>query len=141
VALEQKWLQSDWRWYVGVLRGEIPEAECRLLLSGDKQLDWKLGSSRQVDYFFRMGVPGLQLIEVDRPPRALPDRGGWIFYQISRENVAWDDVQQSQTLAIKLRETLLLNSGSLPGSRRLEVSHAGNPASLEFALFAVPQMT
>jgi type VI secretion system protein ImpJ len=139
VSLEPKWLQSDWRWYVGVLRGEIPETECRLLLSGNKQLDWKLGSSRQVDYFFKMGVPGLQLIEVDRPPRALPDRGGWIYYQISRENVAWNDVQQSQTLAIKLRETLLLNRDSLPGNRRLEVIHAGNPASLEFALFAVPQ--
>jgi len=139
VTLEPKWLQSDWRWYVGVLRGEIPEDECRSLLSGNTQLDWKLGSARQVDHLFRMGVPGLQLIPLDRPPRALPDKGGWLYYQIGRESVAWNDVRDTQSLAIRLRETLLLNREALIGNRRIEVSHHGNPATLEFSLFAVPQ--
>jgi type VI secretion system protein ImpJ len=141
VTLEPKWLQADWRWYVGVLRGEIPEEECRSLLSGNTQLDWKLGSARQVDHLFRMGVPGLQLQPLDRPPRALPDKGGWLYYQVGRENVAWNDVRDSQSLAIRLRETLLLNRDALVGKRRIEVSHRGNPAMLEFALFAVPQTT
>lgn len=139
VALEAKWLQADWRWYVGVLRGEMPEEECRRLLNGNTQLDWKLGSTRQVDHLFRMGVPGLQLLPVDRPPRALPDKGGWLYYQIGRENVAWNDVRDSQSLSIRLRETLLLNSASLPGNRRIQVSREGQPISLEFALFAVPR--
>lgn len=139
VTLESKWLQSDWRWYVGVLRGEIPEEECRSLLSGNTQLDWKLGSARQVDHLFKMGVPGLQLLPLDRPPRALPDKGGWLYYQVGRENVAWNDVRDTQSLAIRLRETLLLNREGLLGNRRIEVSHKGNPAVLEFALFAVPQ--
>ncbi|MFZ4733099.1 MAG: type VI secretion system baseplate subunit TssK, partial [Pirellulales bacterium] len=99
VTLEPKWLQADWRWYVGVLRGEIPEDECRSLLSGNTQLDWKLGSARQVDHLFKMGVPGLQLLPLDRPPRALPDKGGWLYYQVGRENVAWNDVRDSQSLA------------------------------------------
>jgi type VI secretion system protein ImpJ len=141
VTLEPKWLQSDWRWYVGVLRGEIPEEDCRSLLSGNTQLDWKLGSARQVDHLFRMGVPGLQLLPLDRPPRALPDKGGWLYYQIGRENVAWNDVRDTQSLAIRLRETLLLNRDALVGNRRIEVTHKGNPAVLEFALFAVPQTT
>ncbi len=139
VTLETKWLQADWRWYIGVLRGEISEEECRSLLNGNTQLDWKLGSARQVDHLFRMGVPGLQLISVDRPPRALPDKGGWLYYQISRENVAWNDVRDTQSLSIRLRETLLLNGASLPGNRRIEVSRDGHPVSLEFALFAVPR--
>ena len=139
VTLEPKWLQADWRWYVGVLRGEIPEDECRSMLSGNAQLDWKLGSARQVDHLFKMGVPGLQLIPLDRPPRALPDKGGWLYYQIGRENVAWNDVRDSQSLAIRLRETLLLNRDALIGNRRIEVSHKNNPAAMEFALFAVPQ--
>lgn len=139
VTLEPKWLQPDWRWYVGVLRGEIPEDECRSLLSGNTQLDWKLGSARQVDHLFKMGVPGLQLLPIDRPPRALPDKGGWLYYQVGRESVAWNDVRDTQSLAIRLRETLLLNRDALVGKRRIEVTHKGNPVMLEFALFAVSQ--
>jgi type VI secretion system protein ImpJ len=143
VSLEAKWLQSDWRWYVGVLRGEMSEEECRILLTrakdGSAQLDWKLGSASQVDQLFRMGMPGLQLIPIDRPPQALPQKGSWVYYQIGRESVAWNSVRDTQTLSIRLRETLLLNKEKLVGSRRLEVMHKGTPAVLEFSLFAVPQ--
>jgi type VI secretion system protein ImpJ len=145
VSLEAKWLQSDWRWYVGVLRGEMTEEECRILLTrakdGAAQLDWVLGSAGQVDQLFKMGIPGLQLIPVDRPPQALPQKGGWVYYQIGRESVAWNGVRDTQTLSVRLRETLLLNKEKLVGSRRLEVSHKGTPAVLEFSLFAVPQTT
>lgn len=143
VTLEPKWLQSDWRWYVGVLRGEISVEACDALLNvdgqGESQLDLKLGSARQVDHLFRMGVPGLKLIRMDRSPRALPEKGGWLYYQVSRENVAWNDVRDSQSLAIRLRETHILNRDALIGKRPIQVSHKGQPVTMEFSLFAVPQ--
>jgi len=143
VTLDPKWLQADWRWYVGVLRGEISAEECDALLNVDGQraarLDLKLGSARQVDHLFRMGVPGLKLMRMDRTPRALPDKGGWLYYQVGRESVAWNDVRDSQSLAMRLRDTHIVNGGSLVGSRRVEVLHEGNPVTFEFALFALPQ--
>lgn len=143
VTLKPKWLQSDWRWYVGVLRGEISVEECDALLNVDGQraarLDLKLGSAGQVDHLFRMGVPGLKLMRMDRTPRVLPDKGGWLYYQVGRENVAWNDVRDSQTLAMRLRETNIVNPDALVGNRRIEVLHQGNPIGFEFALFAVPR--
>jgi len=143
VAIEPKWLQSDWKWYVGVLRGEISAEECDALLNVDGQraarLDLKLGSAGQVDHLFRMGVPGLKLMRMDRTPRALPDKGGWLYYQVGRENVAWNDVRDSQSLAMRLRDTHIANGGDLLGNRRVQVLHEGNPVAFEFALFAVPQ--
>lgn len=143
VTLDPKWLQTDWRWYVGVLREEISAEECDALLNVDGQraarLDLKLGSARQVDHLFRMGVPGLKLIRMDRTPRALPEKGGWLYYQVGRESVAWSDVRDSQSLAMRLRDTNIVNGDGLVGSRRVEVLHDGSPVTLEFALFAVPQ--
>jgi type VI secretion system protein ImpJ len=140
VSLEPKWLQSDWQWYVGVSRGDLPEVECRELLSAG-QLDWKLGSSRQVEILFKHRAEGLQLVPLDRPPRALPAHRDWIYYQISRQNTAWKDVQETQTLAMRLKDSLILNRESLPGERKLMVSSRGRQAALQFALFAVPTRT
>lgn len=145
VTLDPKWLESDWRWFVGALRGEMSTEECDALLNVDGQraarLDLKLGSAGQVDHLFQMGFPGLKLIRMDRTPRALPDKGGWLYYQVGRDSVAWNDVRDSQSLAMRLRDTNIVNGTGLVGSRRVEVLHEGNPVSLEFALFAVPQTT
>lgn len=139
VAIEPKWLQSDWQCYVGALRGDLPEEVCHRLLTGDKHLDWKLGSAEEVDRLFRMGVPGLELIPVERPPRALPARSGWLYYKIGTESPAWRSVQATQSMAIRVRDSAILNAEQLAGRRRLEVSYEGRVAALEFALFAVPK--
>jgi type VI secretion system protein ImpJ len=137
VTLEPKWFSSDWQWYVGVARGELTETECRDLLSAG-QLDWKLGSSRQVEVLFKHRAEGLQLVPMDRSPRALPANRDWIFYQVSRQNAVWKDVQETQTLAMRLKESLIVNRDSLSGERQLIVSAKGRQAALQFALFAVP---
>ncbi len=138
VTLEPKWFNSDWQWYIGVNKGDIPEQECRELLSAG-QLDWKFGSSRQVEILFKHRAEGLRLILVDRTIRALPSRGEWIYYEVDRkDSPAWRDVQETQTLAMRLRDTLIVNRDRLQGERRLEVSLRGKRATLQFALFAVP---
>lgn len=138
VTLEPKWFNSDWQWYIGVNKGDLPEQECRELLSAG-QLDWKFGSSRQVEILFKHRAEGMRLMLVDRTIRALPSRGEWIYYEVDRkDSPAWRDVQETQTLAMRLRDTLIVNRDRLQGERRLEVSLRGKRATLQFALFAVP---
>jgi type VI secretion system protein ImpJ len=138
VAMDPKWLQSDWQCYIGVLRGDVPEAECHRLLTGNADLDWKLGSADEVDRLFRMGLPGLELFPLERPPRALPARVGWSYYRIGTENPAYKAVQLSQSLAIRLRDSSVANSRTLAGQRRVDVASGERPGALEFAVFAVP---
>ena len=138
VSLEPRWLESGWQCYVGIFRGDLTEQECRDLLTGNNNLDWKLGSSEDVERLFRLGVPGLQLLPTDRPPRALPARIGWTYYRIGTENPAFKAVQLSQSLAIRLRDSSIANGSTLMGQRRVEVACGERPGALEFAVFAVP---
>lgn len=137
VSLEPKWLNPDWNWYVGVNRGNISEAECQMLLSAGA-LDWKMGSSGQVDLLFKNRAPGVHLVPLPQAPRALPASGGWLYYEVTRGSAAWKDVQVTQTLAMRFKEELISNLDTLQGQRKLVVSARGKQAVLEFALFAVP---
>lgn len=138
-ALDPPWLHSGWQWYVGVKADAATEREIRELLQPGK-LDWKLGSSKQVDLIFKHGIPGVALKPLDQPPRALPARQGWVFYELRRDpdNAAWKDVLATQTLAMRFTEELISNLAELKGQRKLEVSAFGKRNTLEFALFAVP---
>lgn len=138
VTLEPKWFNSDWSWYIGVNKGDLTQQECRELLSSG-QLDWKFGSSRQVEILFTQRAEGLQLAPLDRPVRALPARQEWMYYEISRRDTpAWRDVQATQSLAMRLRDSLIVNHDRLQGERQLVVQVKGRNVPLQFALFAVP---
>ncbi|MCU0871326.1 MAG: type VI secretion system baseplate subunit TssK [Pirellulaceae bacterium] len=139
VSLEPQWFNSDWQWFIGVDKGDLSVQECRDLLSPG-QLDWKFGSSRQVEYLFTQRAEGLQLNPMDRPIRALPARANWLYYEVKQAgtSAAWRDVQETQTLALRLRDTLIMNRDRLQGERKLVVSARGKPVTLQFALFAVP---
>jgi len=137
VSLESRWLGADWQWYVGVMRGGLTPEQCIALLSPGA-LNWKLGSSRQVEALFKYGQIGVQLTPLAQAPRALPPSKDWIYYQVSRGNAAWKDVLETQTLAMRLQEKLIVNLDRLQGDRNLIVSHGGKQYPLQFALFAVP---
>lgn len=137
-SLDQKWLHSDWQCYVGVHRGELTEETCHRLLTGDSHLDWKLGSAEEVDRIFRLGLPGIELQPVEQIPRALPARSGWLYYRVVAKTAAWESVQVTQTMGIRLRDTLITNPEQLPGQRKVEVAFDNRTATLEFAVFAVP---
>jgi type VI secretion system protein ImpJ len=137
VSLEAKWLGADWQWFVGVMRGSLTEQECMTLLSPG-ELDWKLGSARQVDSLFEYGAEGLRLTPLPQSPRALPPGRDWVYYEVSRDNAPWKDVLQTQTLAMRLKDSLIVNRSELQGERKLVVSHRGKQVAVQFALFAVP---
>ncbi len=138
VTLEPNWFHSNWQWFVGVNKGDLTRQECRELLSSG-QLDWKLGSGRQVELLFKHRAEGVELHPVDRPPRALPAKSDWIYFELPRsESSAWRDVQETQTLAMRLKDSLIVNLDQLQGGKDMVVSSQGRKTTLQFALFAVP---
>jgi type VI secretion system protein ImpJ len=136
VSIEPKWLLPGWSWYVGVNGQNVSDRDCRDLLRPGK-LDWKMGSSQQIDLIFRHGLPGVEQKELNQTPRALPPHN-WVFYEIQRGNAAWKDVLGTQTLALRFKEELIGNIDTLAGQRQLEVVLPDKRAIMEFALFAVP---
>lgn len=138
VALDPRWFNSDWQWFVGVSKGDLSEFECRDLLSPG-QLDWKFGSSRQVEILFKRRAEGIKLEPLNRAVRALPTQQDWVYYQVEQDgSPAWRDVQATQSLAIRLKDTSILNLDKLQGERQMIVSALGRRVPLQFALFAVP---
>jgi len=137
VTLEPRWFNADWQWFIGVKKGEVSEQEAREILSPGR-LDWKFGSSRQVEILFQRRAEGVQLVPVDRPIRALPARQDWLYYEVRKDTSAWRDVQETQTLAMRLKDSLIVNLDRLQGERQLIVSTHGKNVPLQFALFAVP---
>ncbi len=135
VAIEPEWLHATWDWYVGVNGQNVTASDCRELLRPGK-LDWKLGSSQQIDLIFRHGLPGVELLELTQTPRALPPHG-WNYYEVQRDNAAWKDVLATQTLSMRFKEELIGNLANLGGQRKLEVMQQDKRAILEIALFAV----
>ena len=138
VSLEPAWFNSNWHWYIGVKQNELSEQECRDLLSAG-HLDWKLGSARQVEFLFKQRASGLQLVPVNRAISALPHRHEWLYYEVPRQDSpAWRDVQATQTLAMRLKDSLIVNAERLQGEQTLVVSAFGRKIPLQFALFSVP---
>lgn len=138
VSLEPRWFNSDWQWLIGVKKGDLTAHELRELLSPG-QLDWKLGSARQVEILFKRRAEGVQLVPADRTIRALPTGEDWTYYDVPRtDSPAWRDVQETETLAMRLKDSLIVNLDRLQGERQLVVRAGGRQVTLEFALFAVP---
>lgn len=138
VTLDPRWFHSDWQWFIGVDKGELTQRECLELLSPG-QLDIKLGSSRQVEFLFKQRASGVTLTPVDRSVRALPGRADWVFFEVPKQDTpAWRDVQETQTLAIRLKDSVIANLDRLQGQQTLVVAAFGRKIALKFALFAVP---
>lgn len=137
VTLEPAWLDSSWQMYVGV-QSQLEPEECIRLLTKAGQLDMKIGSSDRVDAIFREGAAGLRVAPTPRPPRVLPQLPGQVYFQIQREASPeeWQNVLRSLTVAIRLRETLIL--GNIQGQRVLTVRAAGRTTPLQFTLYVVP---
>ncbi len=136
VTLEPAWLESAWQLFIGV-RSPLETEECIRLLTKPGQLDMKAGSSDRVDAIFKLGQAGLRFTHNPRPPRALPELPGQIYFQISRDAAAeWQNVHKSLTLALRLNEKLI--AGNIQGQRVLTIRTGSQTATLEFTLYAVP---
>lgn len=137
-AFDAQWRQSNWQWFVGVYSTELSDGEVQELLS-PVHLDWKLGSTRQVNELFSQRAAGLEMTPLNRTIRALPPRADWSYYEIPRaDSPAWRDVLETLSVAIRLKDSLIVNRDKLDGSTEIVVRYRGRPVPLRFALFAVP---
>ncbi|MCA9128402.1 MAG: type VI secretion system baseplate subunit TssK [Planctomycetales bacterium] len=135
VQLEPEWFGLEWDWFFGVDPVNIGRDECFQLLKDS--IDWKLGSSDKVEEYMTLRKRGIKLRPVPQVPSALPKRGNWVYFQIRREDDAWNHVQATQTMAMRVRSEQIANLDSLEGARRLRLSIDGTAYGLEFAIFAV----
>lgn len=135
VQLEPEWFGMEWDWYFGVDPVNIGRDECFQLLKDS--IDWKLGSSDKVEEYMTLRKRGVKLRPVPQVPRALPSRGNWVYFQIRREDDAWNHVQVTQTMAMRVRSEQIANLDNLEGARRLRLAIDGKAYGLEFAVFAV----
>ncbi len=136
VALEPSWFGHEWEWFIGVDAGQTPPEECFHLLASGK-IDWKLGSTDQIDFLFQQRAEGVRLLPVKQVPRALPVRGNWIYFSISRDNDAWKQVQLTNSLGMRVKEEQIHNINNLQGQRKIIIHAEGKLVGLEFAVFAV----
>ncbi len=136
VRLKEKWLGPHWEWYVGVNYGNSTKEECKRLLSPG-QLDWKMGSAEHVEEIFKNRAEGVVLRVTDTPPRALPVRGPWVFYQVARIGQPWKNVESSKTLAMRFSTMLIKNLGELSGQKELVVKKSGKHSRGDFGVRVV----
>ena len=138
VSLETAWLEPQWQMFLGV-KSTLERDETVRLLTGAGNLDMKMGSSDRVDAIFRKGEAGLRCTHITHPPRSLPLPQGQVYFQVLREanDIEWQQVQKSLTLAIRLNENLI--ASSIEGQRVLTIRHGGQTVPLQFGLYLLPQ--
>jgi type VI secretion system protein ImpJ len=57
---------------------------------------------------------------------------------VQNDSPAWRDVVATQTLAMRLKDSLIVNKDRLQGEREIVVAALGQKVRLQFALFAIP---
>ncbi len=142
VSLEPAWLESIWQLFVGVqVPPQTSTEECIRLLTkaGRDTLDMKIGSSDRVDEIYRLGEAGMKLGHAPRPPRALPQTRGLVYFQLNREasQREWTYVQKSLTIAVRMNENLIV--GDIQGQRVLRIKSGSQTTTMQFTLYVVPK--
>jgi type VI secretion system protein ImpJ len=139
VTLEPAWLEASWQMFVGV-QSTMSSEDCIRLLTraGHQGLDMKIGSSDRVDEIFRLGEPGLKFAHSHRPPRALPQSPGLVYFQVNRESQQqeWARVQKSLTVAVRMNEKLI--DGDIQGQRVLRIRSGIQIGTMQLTLYVVP---
>src|SRR5437763_15290183 len=134
VARDAAWMEANWQLFVGVKSPLPVEESVRMLTTG--QLDMKIGSAGEVDKIFERGAAGLRFTYTATPPRALPSMQGLAYFQVNRDSSEWQNVRNSLTLAIRLKESLIV--GNIQGQRVLTIKTAAGPTTtMEFTLYVI----
>jgi type VI secretion system protein ImpJ len=125
------------RWLIGVQKGTMSTADAITLIS-PANLDWKLGSTQQVDALFLRRGAGLQLRHTNSIPASLPRGEQWIYFDIVNQNDGvWDDVVATGGLSMRIRETSIVNRSALVGSKTIVLRRGDENVPLQFSLFGV----
>ena len=125
------------RWLIGIQKGTLPLADVVDTIS-PANLDWKLGSTRQVDALFLRRGTGLQLRLTNSVPASLPRGDQWIYFEIVNHNDGvWEDVVATGGLSMRIRESSIANRTSLVGNKTVVLRRGDENVPLQFSLFGV----
>ena len=138
VSIEPTWLDPAWQLFIGV-HSPLPPEELTRLLMVPGQLDMKIGSSERVETIYRMGDYGLAFAHSQSPPQSLPRAEGLTYFQIARDaqEVEWQYVERSLTLAIRLNEDLII--GSIDRQHVLSLRFGNLETTMQFTLYLLLQ--
>jgi type VI secretion system protein ImpJ len=142
VTLEPAWLEPAWQMFVGI-KSQLSNEDCIRLVTraGHQGLDMKIGSTERVDEIFRLGEAGLKFAHSVRPPRALPQIPGLVYFQVNRESQQqeWARVQKSLSVGVRLNEKLIV--GDIQGQRTLRIKSGSQSTTMELTLYVVSGTT
>jgi type VI secretion system protein ImpJ len=139
VEMERAWLEPTAQMFIGV-QTTVTADECvRLMRPG--ALEMKIGSSERVETIYRMGDFGLQFTHSQSPPQSLPRTEGLTYFQVARdaEEIEWQYVERSLTLAIRLNEDLII--GSIDREQVLSLRYGNLETTIQFTLYVLLQGT
>lgn len=102
VAVDPKWFQAKYEFFVGV-RSDLPPERLEQLFS-TRWLDWKLGSSRTISQIFKNAENGLHIKRVVGVHPKLPILKDLTYFSVRKRGSYWDQVQESRTIALKVNE-------------------------------------
>lgn len=90
-------------------------AQFFLMVSGEMSEDhirtqvpqfMKMGSPSKLKEIVAAAMPGVRLYHTPRPPASLPVKVGYQFFRLDDRGVLWDEIRQSQVVAIHVPEHL-----------------------------------
>ncbi len=135
VAVEPALFLENRRWFIGIQRGNASPESIRALFQPGN-LDWKLGSIRQIEKLFASRQVGLELKPAINVPSSLPQGDQWLYFEIANcDSLAWSDVRLSGSLAIRINEATIVDRDQLPGNASMELRLGGKTYNLQLALF------
>ena len=83
------------RFYLAV-QANMPEPE---LIKRFSQLV-KVSSVTQIENYIRQAVPGLRMIHVPVPPRAVPVKLRYQYFSLERSGEVWESIKRARSLAV-----------------------------------------
>ena len=135
VTLKPEWFAPEWQWFFGVNAGRVKRKECFDTLK--KHVDWVLGSSDMVEGYFQRREPGISLDPLSQAPPELPRKGNWLYFEVGKDDGAWNHVELSQSLSVRVSREQIDNLSELEGNRRLKVLANQQVYGFEFAIFVL----
>lgn len=134
VAVDTKWLQAKYEFFVGV-RSDLSAERLEQLFS-TRWLDWKLGSSRTITQIYNNAETGLAIKRVVGVHPKLPVLKDLTYFEVKKRGNYWDQVTESRTMALKVNERYIKRQ--VPGQNVLTVVDPKNtPRDVVLELFVL----
>lgn len=135
--IDRSLILSAKRWFIGIHQKDItPDALHRIMASGN--LDWKLGSTSDVERIFTMRAPGVEIRRTQEPHASLPRSADWTYYEITtKDSHPWRDVMVEGSLAMRFRDSMLSQRENRIGAKEIQIVVGHQTVSMQFALFGV----